>query len=286
MQSDSDDPKTLVSTAWLAAKLGDPDLCVLDASWHLPDAGRSARAEFEAEHIPGALFFDLDAVVDDASPLPHMAPSPDAFAARMAELGVGERQQVVIYDTVGIFSAPRAWWTFRLMGQHDVAVLDGGLPKWRAEGRETKGASAAAVLQDPWGARSHLARMVRSMAEVADASARGEPQIVDARAATRFRGDAPEPRPGLGAGHIPGSRNLPWGELLAPDGTMKPAGDVRALFEAAGIDLTRPVITTCGSGVSAAILSLALERIGHGDHALYDGSWAEWGAGVQPVEKG
>lgn len=273
---DGSDPRTLVSTDWLARHLNDPDLRILDASWYLPDAGRDARAEYDAAHIPGARFFDIEEISDTRSDLPHMAPPPEKFVSRMRALGVGDGHQVVVYDGAGVFSAPRVWWTFRLMGKMDVAVLDGGLPKWLAEGRETE--DLPPVLRDRHITVQRQAHLVRDVTQVAAASKLGLAEIVDSRSPSRFRGEEPEPRPGLRAGHIPGARNLHYRELMAEDGTMKGPDALRTAFEAAGIDLARPVITTCGSGVSAAILSLALERIGHRDHALYDGSWAEWGA--------
>lgn len=271
-----DDPRVLVSTDWLAARLDDPQLRVLDASWHMPASGRDARAEFEAAHIPGARFFDIDAISDTRSALPHMAPPPETFASRVRALGVGDGQQVVIYDDSAVRSAARAWWTFRLMGYRDVAVLDGGLGKWRAEGRALD--SKPAMIRDRHLTPRRQPDLVCDVTQVARAAKLGNPQIVDARAPERFRGEAPEPRPGLRAGHIPGSLNLPFGRLLNQDGTLKAPGDLREAFAQAGVDLARPVITTCGSGVTAAILFLALERIGHQNHALYDGSWTEWGS--------
>ncbi|GHD99128.1 sulfurtransferase [Allgaiera indica] len=270
-----DDPKTLVSTDWLAAHLNDPDLRVLDGSWYLPQMGRDAKAEYDAGHIPGARHFDIDEIADLRSDLPHMAPPPEKFISRMRAMGVGDGHQVVVYDGMGVFSAPRVWWLFRLMGKTDVAVLDGGLPKWRAEGREIE--DLPPVVRDRHMTVQRQAHLVKDVTQVAAASKLGDHEIIDARAAERFRGEAPEPREGLRAGRIPGSRNLPYAELLHDDGTLRDTEVLRAAFEAAGVDLTKPVITTCGSGVSAAILSLALERIGHRNHALYDGSWAEWG---------
>ena len=271
-----DDARVLVSTDWLAARLDDPQLRVLDASWHMPASGRDARAEFEAAHIPGARFFDIDAISDTRSALPHMAPPPEIFASRVRALGVGDGQQVVIYDDSAVRSAARAWWTFRLMGYRDVAVLDGGLGKWRAEGRALD--SQPATIRDRHLTPRRQPDLVCDVTQVARAAKLGDPQIVDARAPERFRGEAPEPRPGLRAGHIPGSLNLPFGRLLNQDGTLKAPDDLREAFAQAGVDLARPVITTCGSGVTAAILFLALERIGHQNHALYDGSWTEWGS--------
>lgn len=273
--SPADDPRTLVSTDWLAAHLKDPDLRVIDASWYLPDQNRNGRSEYDAGHIPGARFFDIDEISDQRSGLPHMAPPPEKFISRMRAMGIGDGHQVVVYDGAGLFSAARVWWTFRLMGKTDVAVLDGGFPKWRAEGREVE--DMPPVLRDRHITVTRQNHLVKDVTQVAHAAKLREAEIIDARAAARFRGEAPEPRPGLRAGHIPGSRNLPFSTLLNPDGTMKPVAELRAAFEAAGVDLARPAITTCGSGVTAAVLSLALERIGHRNHALYDGSWSEWG---------
>ncbi|ARJ68762.1 3-mercaptopyruvate sulfurtransferase [Paracoccus contaminans] len=271
-----DDPKTLVSTEWLAAHLNDPDLRIIDASWHMPGAGRDARAEYEAAHIPGARFFDIDAIADSRSPLPHMAPPPEVFVSRLRAMGVGDGHQVVVYDDSAVHSASRVWWTFRLMGKTDVAVLDGGLAKWRAEGRPVEDMPPA--LRDRHMTVHRQAGLVRDVTQVAAASKLGDQQIVDARSPARFRGDEPEPRPGLRAGHIPGARNLPFGQLFDADGTMKDTGAIRAAFDAAGVDLSRPVIATCGSGITAASLALALERLGHRHWSLYDGSWTEWGS--------
>lgn len=281
----ADDPRTLVSTRWLADHLADPDLRVIDASWYLPEMGRNARAEYQAAHIPGARFVDIDDLSDHRSPLPHMAPPAEKFVSRMRGLGIGDGHQVVVYDGMGIFSAPRVWWLFRLMGKTDVAVLDGGLPKWVAEGHPTE--DLPPVTRDRHITVQRQAQWVKDVSQVAAASKLGDWQIVDARPADRFRGEAPEPRPGLRAGHIPGARNLPWSDLLNPDATMKDEAGLRAALAAAGVDPDRPVITTCGSGVTAAIITLALERLGHRRHALYDGSWAEWGMYADlPVERG
>jgi thiosulfate/3-mercaptopyruvate sulfurtransferase len=273
--SPQDDPKTLVSTDWLAKHLRDPDLRVLDASWYLPAMNRDAKAEYAAAHIPGARFFDIDAISDQRSSLPHMAPPPEKFISRMRAMGVGDGHQVVVYDGAGIFSAARVWWIFRLMGKTDVAVLDGGFPKWQAEGREIE--DMPPIIRDRHMTVSRQNNLVKDVTQVAHAAKLGEAEILDARSAPRFRGEAPEPRAGLRSGHIPGSRNIPFAEVLNPDGTMKPPAELKAVFETAGVDLKKPAITSCGSGVTAAILSLALERIGHRNHALYDGSWAEWG---------
>ncbi|MEL6595511.1 MAG: 3-mercaptopyruvate sulfurtransferase [Pseudomonadota bacterium] len=271
----ADDPRMLVSTDWLEAHLRDPDLRILDASWYLPDAGRDSRAEYDAAHIPGARFFDIEEISDHRSDMPHMAPSTEKFISRMRAMGVGDGHQVVIYDGAGLFSAARVWWLFKLMGKNDVAVLDGGLPKWQAEGREVE--DLPPLVRDRHMTVSRQNHLVKDVTQVASASKLGDYSIIDARAADRFRGDAPEPREGLRAGHIPNSRNVPFKTLLDADGTMKTPAKLKAIFEEAGVDLSKPAITSCGSGVTAAVLSLALERIGKTDHALYDGSWAEWG---------
>ena len=273
--SPQDDPRTLVSTDWLARHLRDPDLRVLDASWYLPAQNRDAKAEYAAAHIPGARFFDIDEISDQRSDLPHMAPPSEKFISRMRAMGVGDGHQVVVYDGAGIFSAARVWWTFRLMGKLDVAVLDGGLPKWQAEGREIE--DMPPIIRDRHMTVSRQNQLVKDVTQVAHAAKLGEAEILDARSAARFRGEAPEPRAGLRSGHIPGSKNIPFAEVLNPDGTMKEPAALKAVFLAAGVDLAKPAITSCGSGVTAAILSLALERIGHRNHALYDGSWSEWG---------
>lgn len=269
-----DDPRTLVSTDWLAAHLKNPDLRLLDASWYLPDMGRDARAEYEAAHIPGARFFDIDEISDHRSDLPHMAPPTEKFMSRLRAMGVGDGHQVVVYDGAGLFSAARVWWLFKLMGKDDVAVLDGGLPKWTAEGRETE--DMPPIVRDRHMTVSRQNHLVVDVTQVASAAKLGDWQIVDARSPARFEGTEPEPREGLRAGHIPGSANLHYRALLNPDGTMKSLADLERAFAAAGIDPAKPVITTCGSGVTAAILSLALEVLGR-RHALYDGSWSEWG---------
>lgn len=271
-----DDPKTLVSTDWLAAHLKDPDLRVLDGSWYLPNVDRDAKAEYDEVHIPGARFFDIDDIADSRSDLPHMAPPVEKFMSRLRAMGVGDGHQVVVYDGAGLQSAARVWWMFRLMGQTNVAVLDGGLPKWRAEERPLE--DLPPMVRDRHMTVRVQNALVRDVTQVAAASKLGDHEIIDARAPARFRGEAPEPREGLRAGHIPGSRNVYFMDLLNSDMTMKSPDETRAVFEAAGVDLSKPAITTCGSGVTAAILSLALERMGKSNHALYDGSWSEWGA--------
>lgn len=270
-----DDPASLVSTDWLEAHLRDPDLRILDGSWFLPHMERDAKATYAGKHIPGARFFDIDDIADKRSGLPHMAPPVEMFISRMRAIGVGDGHQVVVYDQAGICSAPRVWWTFRLMGKTDVAVLDGGLPKWEAEGRPLE--NIPPTIRDRHMTAQRQPERVKDVTQVAHASKLGDFEIVDARCANRFAGQADEPRPGLRKGHIPGSRNVPWDSLLTPAGTMKSPDELRAAFVAAGVDLGKPAITSCGSGVSAAILALALERIGKTDWSLYDGSWAEWG---------
>ncbi len=271
----TDDPKTLVSTSWLAQHLKDPDLRVLDASLYLPGVERDAKAEYDAKHIPGARFFDIDDISDARSDQPHMAPPVEKFMSRLRAMGVGDGHQVVVYDGAGLFSAARVWWLFRLMGQMNIAVLDGGLPKWIAEGREVE--DMPPVIRDRHMTVRFQNHLVRDVTQVASASKLGTTQIVDARAAARFRGEAPEPRPGLRSGHIPGSRSVPYTSLLNADQTMKAPEDTRVIFEAAGVDLSKPIITSCGSGVTACVLALALTRLGHDSWSLYDGSWVEWG---------
>ena len=270
-----DDPKTLVSTQWLADHLKDPDLRILDASWYLPDAGRDPAREYKAGHVPGARFFDIDEIADLRSDMPHMAPPPEKFISRMRAMGVGDGHQVVVYDGAGLMSAARVWWLFRLMGKRDVAVLNGGLPKWRAEGRDLS--DMPAVVRDRHMTVTRQNQLIRDVTEVARAAKLGDHAIIDARAPGRFAGTAPEPRAGLRGGHIPGARNVYFKTLLNDDNTMKSVAALRQIFTEAGVDLRKPAITTCGSGVTAAVISLALERIGKTDHSLYDGSWAEWG---------
>ncbi|WP_319545719.1 3-mercaptopyruvate sulfurtransferase [Ruegeria conchae] len=271
-----DDPKTLVSTEWLAAHIKDPDLRILDGSWYLPQQARDAKAEYDAGHIPGARYFDIDEISDHRSDLPHMAPPVEKFMSRLRAMGVGDGHQVVVYDGAGLMSAARVWWMFRLMGQENISVLDGGLPKWQAEGREIE--DLPPVIRDRHMTVRVQNHLIRDVTQVSAAAKLHDHEIIDARSASRFAGAEAEPREGLRSGHIPGSRNVPFGMLLNKNGTMKSPEDCRAIFEAAGVDLSKPAITSCGSGVTAAILSLALERMGKKDHSLYDGSWAEWGA--------
>ncbi|MEM6356455.1 MAG: 3-mercaptopyruvate sulfurtransferase [Pseudomonadota bacterium] len=265
----------LVSTDWLAERLGAPDVRVLDGSYYLPTEDRDAAALYRDAHIPGARFFDIDDIADGKSELPHMAPPVEKFVSRVRAMGIGDGHRVVVYDQKGLFSAARVWWMFRLFGHQDVVVLDGGLPKWMAEGRPVED-----MAPDPrdrhFTARRH-ASLVRDVTQVALQVKLGEEQIVDARSPGRFKGEEPEPRPGMRSGHIPGAKNVHYATLLNADGTMKDVPALKAAFEGAGVDLARPIITSCGSGVTAAVLTLALHRMGHAKNALYDGSWAEWG---------
>lgn len=262
----------LISTTELAAALGDPALRLVDGSWHLD--GRDAEADFARERILGAVRFDLDAISDPDSGLPHMLPGPAAFAEAAGRLGIGEADDVVIYDTTGLFSAARVWWTFRVMGAASVRVLDGGLPRWKAEGRpvETGAWTPPALARFRAAPR---AGAVAGLDEVREALA-GAAQVLDARGAPRFRGEAAEPRPGLRSGHMPGAINLPFARLVGEDGGLLRGPALRARFVEAGVDLAAPIVTSCGSGVTAAILSLGLAELGT-DSRLYDGSWAEWG---------
>lgn len=280
-----DDPKTLVSTAWLAAHLKDPDLRVLDASMFLPGNPRNAKAEYDAAHIPGARFFDIDDVSDSRSELPHMVPPVEKFMSRLRAMGIGDGHQVVVYDSVGVYSSARVRWLFRLMGQDNIAVLDGGFLKWQAEGRPTE--DLPPLVRDRHMTVRLQNHMVKDVTQIAAASKLRDHEIIDARSPGRFRGEEPEPREGLRGGHIPGAKNVHFETLLNPDGTMKEPVDLRVIFETAGVDLSKPAITSCGSGVTAAVLSLALDRIGKADHSLYDGSWTEWGQfPTLPVETG
>jgi thiosulfate/3-mercaptopyruvate sulfurtransferase len=277
-------PESLVSTEWLAQHLEAPDLRVVDASWYLPAQGKNGRAEYEAGHIPGAVFFDIDEIADTESDLPHMLPSPEKFAARVRKLGLGDGNRIVVYDQLGLMSAARVWWMFRVFGHKDIALLDGGVPKWIAEGRPTEDR-----LPQPR-ERHFTARynnlMVRDLAQMKHNLDSKREQVVDARSAGRFDGSEKEPRQGLRSGHIPGSRNIPFTELLDPKTkTLLPAPTIADRFRKAGVDLSKPVVTSCGSGVTAAVLAFGLHLIGHPDVALYDGSWSEWGRpGDTPVE--
>lgn len=265
-----------VSTQWLADRLGAPGIVVVDGSWYLPAMNRDPEAEYRAGHIPGAVRFDIDTIKDRDTSLPHMLPRPEAFASAMRTLGIGDGMTIVVYDGAGLFSAPRVWWTFKVFGARDVNILEGGLPAWTAEGRPLEEGPPR-----PRAPRHFTARLdhgaVADLSDVRRVLATGAAQVVDARSAERFRGEAPEPRPGLRSGHMPGALNLPFSEVVE-NGRLKSPEAIRAAAERAGIDLSRPVVTTCGSGVSAAILSVAFAAAGQEPRALYDASWAEWGA--------
>jgi thiosulfate/3-mercaptopyruvate sulfurtransferase len=279
-------PTPVVSTAWLAAHLGEPGLVVIDASWYLAAMNRDARAEYAAGHIPGAIYWDLDLLSDPRSALPHMLPEPAWLEREIGALGIRNSDRVVVYDASGVnLSAPRVWWTFKVAGHDAVAVLDGGLGRWKSEGRP---------LEQNWARRKPVPftlhgrpALLKSLAEVREASESGAWQILDARTRGRFEGSEPEPRPGLRGGHVPGARNLPFGELVDASGGLLPRAELQRRYEAAGIDLTRPVITSCGSGVTACALALGLELLGGAQYAVYDGSWSEWGGpSGPPIEQG
>ena len=279
------DTQAVVSTQWLDTHVEDANLKLIDASWYLPNMQRNAYAEYSASHIPGALFFDIDKICDETSDLPHMAPSVKTFTACLGAMGISDSHQVVVYDGAGLFSAARVWWLFKVMGLDNVAVLNGGLPKWCAEGRRIDNSITQAERSQTIKCSQRL--MMRDVTQVAEAARSKNYEIIDARAPGRFLGIDPEPRVGLRSGHIPGSKNVFFKTLLEDDHTMKSPDDLRATFITAGVDMSKPVITSCGSGITAAILNLALAQTGKSDHFLYDGSWAEWGMSHSlPVETG
>ena len=274
--TDYANPHALVSTEWLAEHLDDPSVKVLDASHHLPTAGRNAKEEYAGKHIPGAIFFDIDAHSDPDSDLPHMFPSAAQFAEQMGALGIGNDDKIVVYDTAGPTGAARVWQTFRIFGHDNVALLNGGLLKWEAEGRPTT-ADVASLSAKSYAATKADARIRSRQDMLANIDTKAE-QVLDARAAGRFLAKDPEPRPGMRGGHIPGSLNLPYPALLGEHGTYKSAAELQAAFDDAGIQPGKPIATTCGSGVTACTLALGLYLIGRDDVAIYDGSWSEWGA--------
>lgn len=276
--------KLFVSPEWLSRHLADPRVCVFDASWHMPAAARDARAEYLAGHIPGAVLFDIDAVSDDATDLPHMLPAPADFAAAIGAMGFGDGMKAIVYDSVGLFSAPRLWWTLLVFGAAEVSILEGGLPAWTAAGLplETGATRRPAARFTP----RFEGSLVADAAQVLSALETGTIQLVDARSAERFAGKVAEPRPGLRSGHMPGARNLPYGALIE-DGRLKASPAIEAAFAKAGIDPDRPTIATCGSGLTACILSLARAATGRAPAVVYDGSWSEWGGRNDlPIESG
>jgi thiosulfate/3-mercaptopyruvate sulfurtransferase len=273
----------LISTDQLAGRLNDKNLVAVDASYPSPGEPNRARAKYLESHIPGAVFFDIDAISDDSSELPHTLTGPTHFGEAVGALGIGDSDTVVVYDNLGLYSAPRVWWTFRIFGTKEVFVLDGGLPKWKAEGRPLE---HGAVQRSPKTFHADMnVGAVATLSDVRMALADRSAQLVDARSAERFSGKAPEPRPGLRAGHMPGSFNVPFAKLVT-NGRLAPRAQIEKAFKESGVDLEKPTITTCGSGITAAILSFALESIGKEPKGLYDGSWAEWGSRPDvPVER-
>ena len=270
-----DDP--MVSTAWLAERLDAPDIRVIDATWFMPNDPRDAKALYAERRIPGAIFFDIDEIADTSSDLPHMLPPPEKFASRMKKAGIGDGTRVIIYDNHGLMTAARVWWTFRVFGHEDVAVLDGGFPAWERAGYDIETGPPRARMERHFTPRVRH-DLVRNLADVQRAIDGGNrTPILDARAAPRFKGEAPEPREGLRSGHMPGALNVPFQSLLDADGTMKNAGELGQLFDSAGLKPPAPPICSCGSGITAAVVARALARTGRWDAAIYDGSWTEWG---------
>lgn len=274
----------VVSASILEDHLYDPSIKIIDASWYLPSQGRDARAEFDAGHIPGAVFFDHDRVVDPSSPLPHTFPTPDIFAEDMSELGIANDDRIVVYDGPGMFSAPRVWWMLRVFGADNVVVLDGGIDLWKAQGRPL---TDKPTIVTPTHFRTSLDKtQVVDFESMFDIVTGKSVQIADARGAGRFEGIEPEPRPGVRSGHMPGARNVPF-TMLSENGILKSVEELTAVLTQAGLDLEKPIITSCGSGITAAVISLALASIGHEDSRLYDGSWSEWGSKeITPVITG
>lgn len=278
--------RPLVTTEWLAGELGKPDLVVFDATKYLPNESKDGKAEFLRAHIPGARYFDIDQIADPDTELPHMVPTPGRFAKLMSQLGVGNTSRIVFYDQKGLASAARGWWLMGLFGHDDAAVLDGGLPKWLSESRPIGDGEPAAPTAADF-RPDYRAGQLRGIGDLLRNVLTRNEQVVDARAAGRFTGAVPEPRAGMRSGHIPGSISLPYTELLHADGTFRPAGEVRGRFEAAGVDGSRPLVTSCGSGVTACILTLGLRVAGFPEGAVYDGSWTEWGGRSDtPIEVG
>jgi thiosulfate/3-mercaptopyruvate sulfurtransferase len=276
-------PETpLVTADWLKSHLGAPDVRVLDATYFMPGAPRTGRQAYDAHHIPGAQFFDIDDIADTASPFPHMLPPAEKFASRARRLGLGDGHRIICYDQNGYLASCRAWWTFRVMGHGDVAVLDGGFDGWRAAGGPVEDLPPSHPADRHFTVRVR-GDLVRDLDQMKQASSAGGVQIVDARAASRFRGEADEPRPGLHRGHMPRAINLPYGETIAADGRFKSAAELKAVFAKAGVDLSKPIVNSCGSGVTAAILAFAEALAGHDDGAVYDASWCEWGAPATAV---